>query len=717
MTERILQFVSKPGYEPLKSKALARRLGVADDDYDDFRRSLKELIKAGKIEFGPGHVVRAVGGKGTIIGIYRSVGDRGFVRPHGTPSKAVSEIAIVDGQSRDAATGDEVQVKLTKRRGSRNRRFGIVVQVLERATRTFVGTYHERNGDGFVRIDGTVFSHSVYVGDPGAKGAKEDDKVVVEMLRFPSAEDRGEAVITEVLGAHGAPGVDVLSVIRAYGLPDVFAKDALDEARRDAAAFRENDLKGREDLTHALIVTIDPADARDHDDAVSLTQDDDSGHWQLGVHIADVAHFIPANSALDREARLRGTSVYLPQKVVPMVPELISNGLASLHEGKVRYCKSVMMELTKAGQVVSTRFANSAVKVRKRLTYEQVSQVYKAFDDGRPTRLQHDIVDLLLMMRELALIFRGRRRKRGALELEKPEPVLEYDNEGRVCGAHFAEHDISHQVIEEFMLAANVAVAQQLESLGVPFLRRIHPPPEPTKLEAFAEFARILGYKIDRAVDRFALQKVLEKSVGKPDAPAVHYALLRSLKQAVYSPLAEEHYALAFPTYCHFTSPIRRYPDLTVHRLLDRWTRHGKVTADEVEAAALGEHCSKTERRAEAAERELVKLKLMVYLSERIGEEFDAVITGVADYGFFAQCEQFPAEGRVHLSTLTDDYYYYDAAAHTLLGRRTKKRYRLGDKVRVEVVRVDLQRRQCDFRVAPERPTKKKKKDASSKRR
>jgi ribonuclease R len=282
-----------------------------------------------------------------------------------------------------------------------------------------------------------------------------------------------------------------------------------------------------------------------------------------------------------------------------------------------------------------------------------------------------------------------------------PEAELEYDAQGRVTGAHFRKHDVSHQVIEEFMLAANEAVAEHLEGLGVAFLRRVHPAPEPSKLKAFAEFARSLGYKLHRETDRFALQRILEQSVGQPDVYAVHYALLRSLKKAAYSPEEEGHYALASDTYCHFTSPIRRYPDLTVHRLLGQWLRTGRAGSDPAELLALGEHCSKTERRAETAERELVKLKLLTYLSERLGMVLDVVITGVADYGFYGQPEELPVEGLVHISTLPDDYYYYEEETHSLTGRRSGRRYRLGDKVRVTVVRVDLQRRQLDFRLAP----------------
>jgi ribonuclease R len=424
-----------------------------------------------------------------------------------------------------------------------------------------------------------------------------------------------------------------------------------------------------------------------------------------------------------------------------MFPEIISNSLASLQQGKVRYVKSAFIDFTPAGQKTSVRFANSAIKVSKRFTYEQVSEFLKTAEaHGRvarpesatgvedritapppsktpgvpPTKdVDPKVINLLLRMRELAMILRKRRLRRGALELNMPEVELEYDDQGRVAGAHFLEHDVSHQIIEEFMLAANEAVAEHLAGRGdglnhpVAFLRRVHPRPEPDKLKAFAGFASSLGFKMERELDRFALQRVLEKSASRPEAYAVHYALLRSLKQAVYSPEEEGHYALASDNYCHFTSPIRRYPDLTVHRLLERTIRAGepgrvsvrRIGSDETELAALGEHCSKTERRADMAERELIKVKLLAYLSERVGLEMEAVITGVADYGFFGQAEDLPVEGLVHVSTLTEDYYDFDERSHSLIGRRTRRRYRLGDKVKVQVVRVDLQRRQLDFRV------------------
>jgi ribonuclease R len=701
LAEQILVAVGRRSYTPLKPKALARKLGVPAPQYGDFRQALRELVHEGRVEFGKNHTVRPAAPHGTITGTYRRTGSGvGYVKPHHIEGQLGAEIRIAEEHSHDAATGDDVLVKVLKKPNRPDQNpTGRVVRVLDRASRQFVGTYFERDGEGFVRVDGTVFSHSISVGDPGAKGARPDDKVVFEMVRFPSPEDRGEGVLTEVLGPRGKPGVDTLSVIRAFNLPDAFPDDALEEARDTAAAFRETDLAGREDFTHQLVVTVDPADARDFDDAVSVEVDPESGHWTLTVHIADVAHFAPPGGALDREARKRGTSVYLPQRVLPMFPEVISNHLASLQQGRLRYVKSVVIDFTPTGQKTEVRFANGGIRVRRRFAYEEVFALLQAETEPPAAEIAPDVYGMLLRMRDLAMILRKRRYKRGALELNLPETELEYDEQGRVTGGHYRSHDVSHQIIEEFMLAANEAVAEHLTGLDLAFLRRVHPDPDPHKLSSFANFARSLGYKMHTDVDRFAMQRILERSAERPDRSAIHYALLRSLKQAVYSPADEGHYALASEDYCHFTSPIRRYPDLTVHRLLGRWLDKRKVASDETELVTLGEHCSKTERRAEAAERELVKLKLLTYMSERIGAQLNAVITGVADYGFFAMAEQLPVEGLVHISTLSEDFYYYDEATHTLSGRRHKRRYQLGDKLRIAVVRVDLQRRQLDFRV------------------
>jgi ribonuclease R len=706
MTElltKILHAVSAHSYHPLKPKALFKRLNLPQAEYPAFRRTVRELVRDGKLTVERNNTLKGASAHGTITGTYRrSAAGHGFVRPHTTDGVFRPEIYIREDKSADAATGDSVMVRVTREATRLKDASGEIVRVLERATRTFVGTYFDRDRAALVRVDGNVFAHSVSVGDAAAKGAKPQDKVVIEMLRFPTPEERGEGVITEVLGPHSKPGVDTLSVIRAFGLPEAFPESALAEARQVASAFSEADLHGREDFTNELVITIDPPDAKDFDDAVSVVIDPKTKHWILTVHIADVSAFVKPGGALDTEARKRATSVYLPQKVIPMFPEVISNGLASLQAGKVRFVKTVQMEFTPNLQKGHVRFANGAIKAARRFTYDEVQGLLDSFDTASAPAPSDppEILAMLRRMRDLALLLRKKRFKRGSLELTMPEAVLEYDTDGRVSGAHFAEHNLSHQIVEEFMLAANEAVAEHFNAHEVPFLRRVHPAPNEEKLDEFAQFADLLGHPISRPQDRFELQRVLSATADKPERAAVHFALLRSLKQATYSPIQDQHYALASEHYCHFTSPIRRYPDLQVHRLLDRWIRHGTASANETELVALGEHCSKMERRAETAERELVKTKLLNYLSTRLGETLDAVITGVADYGFFAQAEKLPAEGLVHVSSLVDDYYWFDETAHTLEGRRTKRRFRLGDRVRVEVARVDLQRRMLDFRLA-----------------
>ncbi|NLF08353.1 MAG: VacB/RNase II family 3'-5' exoribonuclease, partial [Pirellulaceae bacterium] len=592
-----------------------------------------------------------------LLGVFqRTEKGFGFVRLRGgDPNVELKDVYVPADKSGDAATGDVVLVEIDrKRRGGPGPR-GEIVEIVERQTNRFVGTYFETADAAYARIDGVLFARPIYVGDPGAKNVRPDDKVVIEMLRFPSPPRDGEGVVVEVLGPRGRPGVDTLSIIREFGLPDKFAEDALEEARRLAKRFDEA-IGDRTDFTGETVVTIDPADARDFDDAISLERLE-SGNWRLGVHIADVSHFVRPRTALDREASDRATSVYLPDRVLPMLPEVISNGLASLQPGKVRYTKTAIMEFTAEGLRVSTELHSAAIKSSKRLTYEQVDAFLQEPEFSR-RKLGAKVCGLLGRMNELAMILRRRRFANGALELNMPEIKVDLDKNGKVTGAHVLENTVSHQIIEEFMLAANEAVAEELQQRGFHFLRRIHQSPSPRKLKALTEFVAELGYETASLESRFELQKLLDESAERPERHAVHFAVLRSMQRAVYSPEQEGHYALASRCYCHFTSPIRRYPDLTIHRLVDAALK-GVKPADDFDAlTVLGHHCSDREKRAETAERDLTKLKLIAYLGERIGEEMEAVVTGVESYGIFVQGVELPAEGLVRVETLRDDHYY-----------------------------------------------------------
>jgi ribonuclease R len=621
------------------------------------------------------------------------------VRPEGTQRTEGrdADIFIPAEKAGDAANGDIVSVRLETKRGRMGKVEGRVIDVIERATNRFVGTYFEQAGMGLVQVDGKIFTTPIYVGDPGAKGVRTDDKAVIEMVRFPSHVRDGEGVVVEVLGARGQPGVDTMSIIYEFNLPGEFAEDALEEARKQAEKFDESIGRGRQDITDQTIVTIDPVDARDFDDAISLERTE-NGHWLLGVHIADVSHFVQPKTPLDREAHDRATSVYLPDRVIPMLPEIISNNLASLQPDKVRYSLTCMMEMTEEGVVVATDVFKSAIKSSRRFTYEEVDK-FLANRAAWKKKLTPAVHALLGRMHELAMTLRRRRFQRGALELTMPEMKIDLDKNGRVTGAHLEKNTESHQIIEEFMLAANEAVAAMLDRAGWLFQRRVHGSPDPRKMRSLTEFVRELGFDVENLENRFELQKLLDQVKGDPREYAVNYAVLRSMQRAVYSPEEEGHYALASENYCHFTSPIRRYPDLTVHRLIDQLNRGKKPEQRMDEQLVLGDHCSEREQRATDAERVLNRVKLLNYMADKIGMELDGIITGVENFGLFITGIEIPAEGFVHISALSDDFYRYDRAGHVISGFRGGSSYRLGDTVRVAVAAVDIDARELDFRL------------------
>ncbi|MHB0955259.1 MAG: ribonuclease R [Pirellulaceae bacterium] len=705
----LLNHVKSPEFRPVKPRIMARQLGLAEARRPEVRKAIKRLVKRGLIAYGSNHVVQAVTTAPTksqvgIVGIFRrTAGGFGFVRPRATDTRPKGEpdIYIPANRTADAASGDLVRVRVRKAKfaGPEQRVRGEIIEVVERDTHQFVGRYRPRGDLPLVQVDGKLFAQPIPVGDPGAKNVRPDDIVVIEMVRFPSHTHDGEAVITEVLGARGKPGVDTLSIMREYGLPDAFPEDVLASAREQAESFDPERLDDRVDLRALAVITIDPVDARDFDDAISLEKTA-QGQWRLGVHIADVTFFVPPKSPLDREARERATSVYLPDRVIPMLPEVISNHLASLQPQRVRFAKTVFMEFTPEGLRTHTEIVRSAIQSQQRFTYEEVQDF---LDQPLPwkKKLTPPVFELLGHMHELAMVLRQRRLDNGSLELVLPEIKLELDDEGKVCGAKVVEHNASHQIIEELMLAANEAVAEHLTQRELLFLRRIHAPPSPTKLRDLTLFVRELGIPCESLEGRFEIKRVLEHVAGRPEAAAVNYAVLRSMQKAVYGPESERHYALNKTHYCHFTSPIRRYPDLTVHRLLDQLAANKRPPNELLPLMVLGEHCSEREQRAASAERELVKVKLLNYLSEQLGLQMNAIITGVEDFGLFVQGVELPAEGLVHISSLQDDYYRYDATTHSLAGHREGHRYRLGDLVKVEVMRVDVDRRELDFRILP----------------
>jgi ribonuclease R len=700
LTDRLMRLVVSPDYRPSKPKQIASALKLEPDEYRELRRTIKQLVLEGRLLFGSNHLVISTGAIGgapdRVRGIFRMAagGEFGFVRPGDSGDGAVTEdLFVPPGQTGGAFEGDLVEVKV--RPGRRGGTEASVSEILQRSRRQFTGTFQIVDGRPAVFLDGTPLQSPVQLGDVQGLPIEKDDKVFVEVVTFPREDGTGgEAVLLERLGSSNNPGIDTLTIMRQYGLPDEFPEDVIAEARQRADEFDEDrPPTDRLDLTDQLTITIDPYDARDFDDAISLAREQD-GRWRLWVHIADVGYFIHPGGKLDDEARRRATSVYLPDRVIPMVPEIISNHLASLQPEKVRLAKSVEIEMTEDGTVTHSAVHNSVIRSDMRLHYRLVDQFLQSPEKYRE-KWGAGVCDLLSQMHHLAMRIRKRRFKGGAISMEMPEVKLELDRSGKVKGAYRTENTESHQVIEEFMLAANQAVATWLDDAELKFLHRIHPPPERRKLRQLSEFVRDLRLGIDSVESRFEIQHVLDRVAGTPLEDAVNFAVLKSMNKAVYGPQTDGHYALDMQHYCHFTSPIRRYPDLTVHRLIDR-LQAGEKTPDESMGTlmTLGHHCSDMERNAAQAERELTELKLLHYLKKHIGDTMSAVISRVFNDGFLARCVKLPVNGYVGVHQLPQDQYRFERRGQMLVGFKAHHRYRLGDQLTVKISRVDLTQRQ-----------------------
>jgi ribonuclease R len=707
LAERILQFLGRTDYRPQKLRVLARTLGVADVDYGDFRHAVKALMKTGRVVLGAGHLITLAQASGNrMVGTFRgNARGFGFVIP--SEPNAHGDLFIPAGESGGAVTGDTVEAKVLKR-GNRNGKMlheGRVVSVVKRGRNHYVGELLNEFGRWFVRPDGNTLHAPVFVDDPTAKAAHAGDQVVIEVVRYPDVDREARGVIVRVLGERGEPEVDTLSMIVQYQLPEAFPQEVLDAANAAATEFNpERDAAGREDLRELTIVTIDPDDARDFDDAISLTTTED-GLTELGVHIADVSHFVPLDGEVDREARERGTSVYFPRLVIPMLPESLSNSVCSLQEREDRLTKSAFITYDSEGNVKRTRFANSVICSTKRLTYRQAT----ALLEGAGLRMSAKVVALLKAMEKLARTIRKRRLREGMLVLDLPEVELVYDDKNHVTGVEAADTSFSHTLIEMFMVEANEAVARLFAKENIPVLRRIHPDPDDASGETLARFLAALGVKLPKNLDRFALQAILDRAKGTPASFAVNLAVLRSLEQAEYSPKLIGHYALASEHYLHFTSPIRRYPDLTVHRLLDAWVKGDLRTPSTrghvpsvTELTKLGAHCSLTERRAEDAERELRLVKILQLLESRVGEVMSGVVTGVTNFGLFVQLREYLVDGLLRFDQLANDWWEVDLQHGCVVAERSGQRIAIGQVIEVTIMKVDIAGRQLDLAVGPD---------------
>ncbi len=738
-SDRIIEFLQRPGYEPVEARRLARVMGIAEAEYGDFHDAVDALRRLGRVVLGTNNAVMLPHPPQQVIGTFRA-NPRGFGFVVPDAPAGHGDLYIAPGSSLDALTGDKVLCAVVHR-GKRAGKVlfgGRILRVIERGQSRFVGELRHEGKMWYVKADGHVLHAPILIGDPAAKAARAGDQVVVEITRYPSDGSPARGVIVERLGKRGAPGVDLLGVIRQFMLPDEFPATALDEARGVVRAFDSDAAAAkREDLSARTIITIDPDDARDFDDAISLermapgarTAEPPArrrGHrhgaaaWELGVHIADVSAFVRAGGPLDAEAHKRGTSVYFPGHVLPMLPEVLSNGLCSLQEGEPRLCKSAFIRYDAEANVVGARFANTVIRSAKRLTYREAQSIL----DGRKPRFPKPVCDLVRRMDTLARAIRARRLRQGMIVLDLPAIDLVLDVNGQVVDARPEDKSFTHTIIEMLMVEANEAVARLLAASKTPFLRRIHPEPDDAALEAMTRFAGMLGEKLPKRMTPRDLQRLLDHLRGRPEGYAVNLAVLKSMQMAEYSPETIGHFALASEAYAHFTSPIRRYPDLMVHRLLEshldgamgrqaRSARAKRGIPGLQQLVEEGRRMSYLARRAESAERELKELKVLTLLSGQVGETFEGVITGVTNFGLFVQHPKYLIDGLLRLEDLGDDWWETDVGRGRVVGERSRRAYSLGSRIAVRIAAVDLGLRELSLSPAAGVSTKRPAKAAS----
>lgn len=705
--ERILELFETEIESPIMDIDLARRLDIDPAQYKMIFGILNEMAEAGlllatkKKKYGTPAMFGMISGKLEVT--QRGFG---FVVPEGLSSGKRSEgvshdVFIPAAEIAGAMNGDKVLCKVTKGGEEGKRREGVVIKVIERAHTQIIGTFQKNQRFGFVIPDDKKINSDVFVSASNTMGANSGDKVVVKLTKWPEGDKKAEGKVIENLGNKNAPGVDIESVIRKFGLPEAFSMKVEAAAEVIPSEVSEEDIKKRRDLRNEVIVTIDGPDAKDLDDAVCVWQLD-NGNYHLGVHIADVTHYVKEGTTLDKEAFNRATSVYLVNKVVPMLPRRLSNGICSLNPKVDRLTLSINMEIDDKGQVVKHEVFESVIKTTERMVYDDVSDIIE--DKNPETSAKYEaLVPMFKDMYALQQILRKRRDQRGAIDFNFPEAKIKCDEEGHAIDVVKEERRIANRVIEEFMLIANETIAEHFFWMELPFVYRIHELPNEERIEQFNKFLAAFGYFLktkEGEVHPKAVQSLLSKVEGKREEHIINRLMLRSLKQAKYSPSNDGHFGLAAKYYCHFTSPIRRYPDLQIHRIIKE-TLNGKMSEARieklkgiVEAASL--QSSERERLAEQAERDADDMKKAEYMSKFVGESFDGVISSVTSFGFFVELDN-TCEGLVRVSNLTDDYYYYDEMNLCLIGERTKKRIHIGDVVKVQLVRVDVDLREVDF--------------------
>ncbi len=703
----ILKLMKDPLYVPMKEKELVVMLQVSKEDRDVFKECLNALLSEGQIECSKRGKYALMQHKYTE-GIFSATQHGyGFVTVDGE----TDDYFISEKDVNTAMHGDTVSIEPYSKSHRESSHYGVkyrkeayVVSVIKRATDIVVGTFDKANHNyGFVIPDNNKITQDIFIAGEFTKGAVSGHKVVVKLTDFGGPHKSPEGKIIEILGHIGDPGVDILSIIKAYGLATDFPERVMNQAEKVPDELTDIDYNNREDLRDELMVTIDGEDAKDLDDAVSLRMEDD--HFVLGVHIADVTHYVKEGSAIDKEARERGTSVYLADRVIPMLPQRLCNGICSLNEQVDRLAMSCIMTFSSDGKLLDHKICESVIRTNHRMNYSDVNAIIESHDTSLCEKYA-DVTDMLFAMKKLADILRARRNKRGSIDFDLPETKLVLDENGHPLDIMPYERNSATKLIEDFMLAANETIAEHFYWLQMPFVYRVHEKPDADKIKKLSIFVRNFGYGIkvkDDEVHPKELQKLLDNISDTPQEALLSRLTLRSMQRAKYDTECKGHFGLACEYYCHFTSPIRRYPDLQIHRIIKDWLhgrlKDGRISHYEEILDTVAQHSGVKERSADDAEREVDKLKKAEYMGEHIGEIFEGVISGVTNWGLYVELPN-TVEGLVHISKISGDYYVYREETYELIGEATGKRFALGDRISVCVNAVDLGMRTVDFVLA-----------------
>lgn len=700
----ILEMMKHPQYVPMKIKEMVMMLQIPASDRDELEDILGELISEGK-------VIRTKRGKFAIPQTYNLVAGTFQGHPKGfgflvLDEEGEKDIFIPASGVNGALHKDRVMCRITRPATAEKRAEAEVIEILRRGPESLVGTYQESQNFGFVVPDDQKYARDIFIPKKFSKGAVTGHKVLVKITDWAEERRNPEGKIISILGHVNDPGVDILSIIYQYDLPREFPDAVMNEVEKIPDEVDEKDKRGRRDLRDVQMVTIDGEDAKDLDDAISIEKLE-NGSYKLGVHIADVTHYVKEKSPLDEEAFERGTSVYLVDRVIPMIPHKLSNGICSLNAHVDRLALTCMMTIDKNGNVQSHEIMETVINIDERMTYTNVKKILIDEDEELKVRYK-DLLPMFKTMEELAEILRKKRFKRGAIDFDFPETKVILDKEGVPIEMKPYDRNVATRIIEEFMLICNETIAEDYFWQEKPFVYRSHEDPDPEKILALTEFINNFGYHLKGNTAKIHpkdMQKIIDEVEGKPEESIISHLLLRSMKQARYTAECNGHFGLAARYYCHFTSPIRRYPDLQIHRII-KYNLHHELKGKK--EARLGENmpevakqCSLRERRAEEAERETIKLKKVEFMEQFVGKMFEGAITGTTSWGCYVELPN-TVEGLVHVNEMADDYYIYDEPGHRFIGERTKQIYRLGDKVFVQVLKTDAMTRTIDFRFVTE---------------